>query len=66
MNLEKFNELEVKAQVQVYNPTTMSHDYQLNVQKLVELVVRECATVAIEGDLRISARNRILDHFGVN
>jgi hypothetical protein len=66
MNLEKFNELEVKAQVQVYNPTTMSHDYQLNVQKLVELVVRECADLAVEGDLCISPRNRILDHFGVN
>jgi hypothetical protein len=42
----------------------MSHDYHLNAQKLVELVVRECADV-IQQQVGAKSAQDLLDHFGV-
>jgi hypothetical protein len=34
-------------------------------EKFAELIVEECARLSVEGDHRISPRNRIIDHFGI-
>jgi hypothetical protein len=69
MNLEKLNELEVKAQVQVYNDHTLSYDYKLSIEKLAELIVNKCLHIVDDegcgegGSIR--AMEKIKEHFGV-
>lgn len=62
---EKLRQLAMQASDPVYTPEGL--EYQVNINKLYELIVVECAGVA---DQKVKSKKstgkRILEHFGVS